>query len=188
MYWKHDTLKEIVSILEDYKDETIVKIKEWKSVEIKKKKNGEEYARIGQALVNASFGRYTPVEDGFHPYLTVTFKCGYKWMSDNMQAFFYVDELPEDQRERSVVYKDGWSRPTSPMTAEELRQAITNYIKGLEEHLTELEKQIAMAECMFTEYRKAIEEAEKHIEALDKTIRKKDIYPTSLYHLIKATR
>lgn len=186
MYFKHQTLHEITTILEEYKHETIAKIETWKQVKIKKTKLGEEFKNLGQALEWAKLGSYYPVEDTHHPYLTI--RHNYKYGTDHLQAFYYVDELPEDKRDRKVIYKDGWSRPTSPMTAEELRQAIADHIKGLEEHLKDLDKQLAMAECMFTEYRKAIEEAEKHIEALDKTIRSKDIYPTSLYHLIKSVR
>lgn len=188
MYFKHRTVDEVIKELEEYRDSVKAKIDVWKTVEIKKKKNGEEFAKLSQAVVNAHFGKYTPVEDFTHPYLTVICRSG-RWFEDSVQAFYYVDELSVEDRNREVTYnKNSWSRETSPMNAAELRKAITDYIDKLEKHKISLEKQIANAPVLFENYRKAIEKAEKELEAADKEIREKDIYPTSLYYCITATR
>ena len=188
MYFKHNTIDEVIKLLESYRDEAQAKIEAWKTVEIKKKKNGEEYSKIGQATVNASFGKYTPVEDVFHPYLTIMCKSCGRWIEDNVQAFYYVDELPVEERNRDVIYKESWSRATSPMTAEELRKTISEYIEKLEAHKNSLERQIANASVMFEKYRNAIANAEKELEEADKKLREKDWQTTSLYYAITSTR
>ena len=187
MYFKYNNVSEVIELLTSYKIETEAKIEAWKQVEIKKKKNGEEYAKIGQATVNAKFGQYYPVEDAFHPYITVCFKCGYKYMTDNVQAFYYVDELSVAERVRDVVWKDGWSRATSPLNAEELRTKISEYIEKLEKHKISLEKQIDAAPTMFNKFREAIEKATKELTQSDLEIREKEIYPTSLFYAITST-
>lgn len=185
MYYKYQTLEEVIKHLEEYKTETRAKIDAWKSVEIKKKKNGEEFARLSQALVNAKTGQYYPVEDATHPYLTVTFKHGYKWISDQLEAFYYMDTLTEEQRkDRYVIPHESWSRATSPMTADELRRHILWYIERLEEHEKSLEKQIECAPEMFKAYRSAIEKAEKDLETAVKQFGNHH----SLYYAIISTR
>lgn len=188
MYFKYNNVSEVIELLTNYKIETEAKIEAWKQVEIKKKKNGEEYAKIGQAMVNAKFGQYYPVEDAFHPYVTVCIWYGCRHTTDSVQAFYYVDELPVVERVRDVVWKDGWSRATSPLNAEELRTKISEYIEKLEKHKINLEKQIEAAPTMFNKYREAIEKATKELERSDLEIREKEIYPTSLYYAITSTK
>ena len=187
MYFKYNNVSEVIELLTGYKKETEAKIEAWKQVEIKKKKSGEEYAKISQAMVNAKFGQYYPVEDCFHPYITVCFKCGYKYITDSVEAFYYVDELPVEKRVREVVWKNSCMRAVSPMSAEELRTKISEYIERLEKHKISLEKQIEAAPTMFNKFREAIKRANDELTQSDLELRKQDIYPTSLYYAITST-
>ena len=188
MYYKYRTIEEVIKHLNDYKTETRATIEAWKSVEIRKKKDGEEYAKISQAIVNAKFGQYYPVEDFTHPYITVHFKHDHAYKSDNLEAYYYMDTLTEEQRKnREVILHESWSRATSRMTADELRIAIQRRINQLEKHEKSLERQIENAPVMFKQYRDAIAKIEKEFEEADKQLRDiGEIYPTSLYYAIKS--
>lgn len=189
MYFKYKTVEEVINHLQDYLNETNKKIEAWEKVEVRKKKNGEDFARISQSFINAEFGKYTPVEDAFHPYLTVSFTHNHRYWTDEIEAFYYVDELPKDKQDRETIYKSSWSRATSPLTVEELCEKIASHIETLKQNAESLKLQIENAPIMFNTYRQAIADAEKALETADKELRKLkphlgDLYPTSLYYAI----
>lgn len=185
MYWKYKNVDEIIKLLNGYKTEAETKLELWKAVEVRKKKDGSEFAKLSSAIVGARFGRYTPVEDAHHPYLTV---CGRNsrglWIEDSVHMYYYVDEMPVAARNRDVIYGGGFLRKTSPFNADEVREAITKHIAYLEDYITRLDAEIENAPAMFTAFRTAVENAEKELEATDKPLRKGDLYPTSLYYAI----
>lgn len=189
MYFKYNTLDEVIKNLEDYRLDTIAKIEAWKQVIIKKKKNGEEFARLSQSLENAKTQYYYPTEDAFHPYLTVIYTDRCHTKTDHLAIFYYVDDLsPEDCANRYLCPTPSYLRQTSPYTVDEIRGAIQTYIASLEVHKEYLEKQIEVAPILFEKYRKAIKQAEKELEDADKELRKADIYPTSLFYAITSTK
>lgn len=176
------TLNEIIKTLEEYKSEAEALAKAWTSVKINKKKNGEEFARISQAIEGAYLGKYTPVEDGLHPYLTIYARTeAGKYINDNTQAYFYLDELP-DTDERKKAYFRQLLRQTTPQTANELRKTIKETAEKWTKRANNYAEQIKKAPTAYENYRKATQEAEKQLKA-DTLI--KDKYPNSLYYLIK---
>lgn len=54
IYYKHRTAAEVVEALTEALEETKARRTAWASVEIAKKKNGEEFEQIGRAVKNAS--------------------------------------------------------------------------------------------------------------------------------------
>lgn len=186
MYWKYKTIEEVIKHLNGYKADYEAKIELWKAVEVRKKKDGSEFVKLSTAVVGARFGQ-SRIEDYMHPELTV---CGRSsrglWVSESVDAYFYVDELPVEKQNRETIYKTSWSRPTSPYNAEELREAIQKHIKKLEEHIEELNAEIEAAPQLFTAYREAIKKAETELEEADKKIRKNAMYPTSLFYAIQS--
>lgn len=185
MYWKYKNVDEIIKLLNGYKSEAEAKLELWKVVEVRKKKDGSEFAKLSAAVDGARFGRYTPVEDAHHPYLTVCGRtaCG-RWIEESVQMYYYVDELPAEKRNRDIIYGGGYLRETSPFNAEEVREAITKHIAYLEDYITRLEAEIENAPAMFTAFRTAVENAEKALGEADKPLRKGEKYPTFLYYAI----
>lgn len=188
MYFKYDNFDELKTELEKMIADYQACVRAWEAVTIEKNKNGEEMAQLGRALKNASFGGYYPVEDAGHPYISIYYQSnGYK--SDHLEAFFYEDETPNDGNKRDRLPVESWRKKTYKMTADDIREAISEKIDRYNSYISSLKKQIEQGREIFDEYRAAIEEAEKRLTERDKQLREAgENYPTSLYLRIKETR
>lgn len=180
-YFKYKSVDEITNKLNEYINEATAKREAWAAVAVLKRKNGEEYERIGQAVKGARFGGYYPVEDKEHPYLTVTAQKSGRYYTDSLQAFFYVDELPADDPRRQN-YVRSFLRQTTPATPDELRRMIAERVEALTKTIKEYNDQIAAAPKAFEHFREAIEEADRKLKS--EALADKSIYFSSLYYLI----
>lgn len=189
MYFTHNTAEEVKAKLTSYLNTTLATIEAWRNVTIERKKDGSEFAKLGQAIKGAKLSTAYPAHDAAHPALYVYFMSDGAHKEDYINAYFYCDEMPDKGASRETVYGGGILRKTSPMTAQELRQAILTYIAILEERAGTYKKQIAICEEAFTTYRNAIAEADKKLKELCNTAKRPNqIGETSLYYKISETR
>ena len=181
MYFKYNTLDEVITELEKRRKEAEAKRNAWAMVRINKKKNGDEFARIGQAVDGAKVGGYYPVEDSTHPYLSICTRangCGY--VSDEMPIYWYLDEMPKDDPRRAE-YVPQFIRQTTPKTPDEIRAALTERVAMYTERVKSYDEQIKNAPEVFRAYRDAIAKANKELETASG---KTGIYNTFLYYLV----
>lgn len=180
MFFKYNSIDEVIAKLNKYLDEATAKREAWAAVSVLKRKDGEEYERIGQAVKGAAFGKYYLVEDSAHPYLTICTKTAAgRYVSDSIPAYFYVDELPDDDPRRKD-YTPQFVRQTTSQTAEELRKSIAKTIALYSKSIDEYKQQIAAAPIAYKHYREALQQAEAVLRKdsfCDKTV-------SSLYCLI----
>lgn len=189
LYFKYNTAEEVKNELQDRLNGINAEIAAWREVTIDRKKDGSEFAQIGRAIKGAKLSTEYPAHDAAHPVLYVYFKNGNKYENNYINAFYFCDEMPDKGASRETVYNGGFIRATSPMTAKELRQAITAHIAKLEKLAEAYEKQITICEKAFAVYRQKITEAEKELKALcDTTKRPEQIGETSLYYEITRIR
>lgn len=165
--------------------------KAWNAATLEKTKTGGEFARLGSGLKNCNIGKYYPVEDAEHPYITVTTQYTptpgtSKYISDEIPIYYYLDELP-DTDPRKADYKRQFVRQTVTMSPDEIRQALTNrynhYIAGIED----LQKQVKLFDKAFDHYRKAIEVAEQKL-LVESGSQEKTPFKTSLYWIVSETK
>ena len=176
------SLEDIKKELNNYLEEHEAKAIAWANVKINKKKNGEDFARFSQALENGYVGKYTPVEDGLHPYITIYTKTkSGKYVEDNIPIFYYLDELPNED-ERKKAYKTQLLRQTTPMTNDEIMNAIKNHINKHNNYIERLKNDLKNAEKAYNNYKKALEDAEKQ---LLKDTQHTTQNSSSLYYAIK---
>lgn len=182
MFFKYNSIDEVIAKLNEYLDEATAKREAWAAVSVLKRKDGEEYERIGQAVKGAAFGKYSYVEDSAHPYLTICTKTAAgRYVSDSIPAYFYVDELPDDDPRRKD-YKRQLVRQTTPQTADELRRSIAEAAARYSKNIEAYTRQIAAAPVAYKNYREAIQKAEAVLykdSACDS-----ELYKSSLYFLI----
>lgn len=180
MFFKYNSIDEVIAKLNEYLDEATAKREAWAAVSVLKRKDGGEYERIGQAVKGAAFGKYYLVEDSAHPYLTICTKTAAgRYVSDSIPAYFYVDELPDDDPRRKE-YVPQFVRQTTPQTAGELRKSIAKTIALYSKSIDEYKQQIAAAPIAYKHYREALQQAEAVLRKdsfCDKTV-------SSLYCLI----
>ena len=175
-------LEQIKRTLNNYLEEHEAEVEAWQQVKIEKKKNGEEFARLSQALKNGYIGKYYPVEDGLHPYITIYTKTkSGKYVNDSMPIFYYLDELPNtDERKKDL--RPQFVRQTTPMTNDEIMNAIKNHINKHNKSIEGLKRDLDNAEKAYNNYMQALQQAEQQLKAdtqydLDKH--------SSLYYEIK---
>lgn len=159
MIFEYQTAEEVVRHLRELREDAEARAAAWARVAVRKKKSGEEFAQLARAVDGAEFGKYSPVEDGCHPYLTIFYKVGREYKFDHIPAFFFIDELPEDKRDRAIIYGGVLMRDTSPMRAEELREAISAEVTRARAKAERLKRQEERAEKAFAAYRTAIDVA-----------------------------
>lgn len=159
MNFKYQTAEEVVQHLRELREDAEARAAAWARVAVRKKKSGEEFAQLARAVDGAAFGKYSPVEDGGHPYLTISYKVGRVYKFDQIPAYFYIDELPKDKRDRAIIYGGVLMRETSPMSAEELREAIAAEVTRARAEAERLKRQEERAEKAFAAYRSALDVA-----------------------------
>ena len=185
MYFKYNTIEDVQRELKRRQEENAAFRDAWDAVKVNRKKDGAEFARIGQAVDGAKIGAYRYVEDAEHPYLTITAHVvsgGY--ISDHLPAFYYLDELPETDPRRAA-YVCQFHRQTTPKTPEELRAAIRARVEMYTEKMNSYNEQIEKAPAVFKKYRDAITKATAELETASG---KNGIFPTSLFYICSECR
>ena len=132
-------------------------------MKIEKKKDGNEYSRLSQGLKNGFLGKYTPIEDGLHPYITIYTRTEHgNYIDDNLAIFHFLDELP-DTDERKKDYRRQVVRQTTPMTNDEIREKINYIIERYKTRLETYKKDLENSEKAYNNYKTALENAEKQL-------------------------
>lgn len=182
MVFTYNTISDVTNELKNRRSDAIAKRDAWQKVTVDKKKNGDEFARIGQAVNGARIGQYLPVEDDLHPYLTVCARNSQNgdYIRDEMRIFWYLDELPKED-ERRAAYIPQCVRQTTPKTPDEIRAAIKQRVEMYNEKITSYDEQIKKAPAAFKAYRDAITKA---TAKLIKTAGKNGVLNNSLYYLV----
>lgn len=158
MYF-NNSLNEVKNILHKELCEEKARLSAWESVVVKTKKNGEEYANLASAISGGTMRKDGLVADAQHPYIYVFYSDNGHYMSDNFGAFWYLDDLPVSDPRRSA-YKPQFVRQTTPMTAQELREAIAKRIETIRESVEQYEADISAADEVYNAYREAMHNAE----------------------------
>lgn len=153
-------MKEINESIERYQAE----IEAWQKVEVKTKKNGEEYQNIKRAITGAKVNARS-YDDETHPKMYVFFKSGHKYEEDWIDLYFYLDNLPENDPRRKN-YTRQLFRQTCMKTTEEIKESINERIKIRTEQIESLKKQIAAAETAYTQITEMAEAIGKTILSL----------------------
>ena len=164
MYFKK-SMEDVLNGLKLDKRETELCKQAWENVVVLRKKDGSEYAQLGRALSGAKLDSgYSTAADSLHPYLTVYYKNGSHYLNDSIAIFWYLDELPEADPRRSA-YRRQFVRQTVPMTAEEVRNAISARIQQKEQTISEYEQDISVCEQAYSAFRETMHKAEQDLRA-----------------------
>jgi len=126
----------------------------WENVSVLRKKDGSEFAQMGKAISGAKLDKQRI--DAEHPYISLHYCAEHKYQSDLIQAFWYLDELPESDPRRSA-YRKQFVRQTCPMTADEVREAIAKRVSAVREYV---EQDISVAEEAYNAFREAMHNAD----------------------------
>lgn len=168
MYYKYDNVNTIIDELKSRQAFKVKAIATWSKVIIAKKKNGEEFSTLTNAIKNNEL-----------------YKSHDLFINDNYgkSLKICVNSYPHYEFDDISIQK---GYPAEDMTAEEVRKAIEKRITDYSEEEKDLARQIKIAEKAFNEYRQAIAEAEKRLAAIAN--KPGDKYPSSLYYKITETR
>ena len=164
MYFKK-SMEDVLNGLKVDKLELELCKQAWENVSVLRKKDGSEYAQLGRAIKGASLDSgYSTAADNLHPYLTVYYRNGAKYLNDSIAIFWYLDELPEADPRRSA-YRRQFVRQTTPMTAEEVRQLISKRIADKENSIREYDHDISVCEKAYAAFREKMHEAEEELRS-----------------------
>ena len=163
MYFKK-SCEEVINGLRNDKAEMEACLSAWENVSVLRKKDGSEFAQLGKALDGAKLIKDGIVADADHPYIRVNYRCGAKYLYDEFWGFWYLDDLPKDDPRRAA-YVPQFVRQTTPMTADEIREAIRKRIEAKREPVAQMEQDISAAEAAYMSFREALHNAEKELKA-----------------------
>lgn len=166
--------EEIIRGLEEKRDWYLAAAKAWDTVTIEKTKSGKEFSQLARALKNAKVSSVYSKET--HPKVTVYFKTD-RYEHDEIDAFLYMDKLPEcdPRREKETAY--GIMRKTVKKTPEELRQSIQELAKKYKTYADEKQSEIEKASGI-------IDKFEEDFSAFIENIREMCGGKTSLYYAV----
>ena len=129
----------------------------WEAVEVARKKDGKEFADIGRALR----GCKRINEYGFDRAI-VYFSAARMYEHDTVDLYGYCDELPNGDPRK---VPNGILRTRYTLTAEELRARISAKIEQCQKYAEEYREMQKVAAKATKEFREAVEEAEKRLDA-----------------------
>ena len=171
--------EKLKSKLESYIKDYEKRLELWKAVSFKTKKDGTPFKKLSMAIDGAKFNCYYPVEDELHPYLTVDTYNNGVYTIDHLQAFWYLDELPEVD-ERRKDYQHTFIRQTTPQTLDELKLSIERHIQKLERYITITKEEVELIDKLYDKY---LEVATNLKNELNKELYQTEY--TTLYYAIK---
>lgn len=164
MYFKG--IEEVKQRLLNDKATEEARLAAWEAVSIAKKKDGSEFSQVSRAVSGAKYDTKSCPADSDHPYLFVCFSVGYKYESEWLWAYNYLDELP-DSDPRKADYKRQFVRQTCPKTAEELREAVQTRIAQLKADIAETEDALAKLDDAYAQFCGAMRDAENNLKHFD---------------------
>jgi hypothetical protein len=186
MRFTFNTKEQIKTKLEEQLAETTNKLEAWKKVEVKRKKDGSEFAQLGRAI---SGGRIEE-DSGYiyaHPKLYVSYSENGVYGNDYICLYGFVDELPLDD-ERREGYTPGFERPTYVFSMQAVRDKITQYIKQYAEQVEKLKKQLEISDRAFDLFRTKVKEAYDELIEFDNEVKSSDNkFHSSLFYLLTET-
>lgn len=152
-------VKKLQEKIKGYVEEYTAKAEAWEKVIIKRKKDGTDFANLNQSFDGASIGKYTPVEDKKHPYLTVSYSTP-RWGSDSIQIFVYCDEEDKSYKNKSFV------RDTRILTVDEIEQKIKDHITYCKEQAKIYTNDLPKIEKAMTDYAEAVKTAQEKLKSI----------------------
>lgn len=152
-------IKKLQEKISGYIAEYKAKAEAWKKVTINYKKDGSNFANLNQSFTGANLGRYTPVEDKEHPYLTISYSSP-RWESDSLQIFAYCDEENKEYKNKSFV------RDTRVLTVEEIKQKIEDHIRYCEQKTEVYKNDLPKIEKTMLEYAEAVKAAQEKLKSI----------------------
>lgn len=158
----------------------------WSKVEIKRKKNGEDFQNLKAALVGANLYRSYSFDE--YPQMHIYITAGFN-EDTSIETYGFCDELPKDDP-RHDTPASKWVRATYQLTAAELEKRIAERVEYYTTRAAELERELEQAETLYNEYREAVKLAEDRLSETLKHYRKVDgkMHTSSLFWLITETR
>ena len=189
MYYTHQTPEEVKNVLQRYLADAKSELTAWEGCTIERTKDGREMAQIGRAIKGGKLSTAYPAHDATHPVLYVYWQNSNGYGNNYIHAYIYTDNLPDKGASRATVWDNGLIRPTSPKTAQELREAIAERIAQLKERIESYTKQVELCETAYKEYRAAVCAADAKLKEICAAAKYPDeIGETSLYYEITRTR
>lgn len=167
--------EEIIRELEERRNWYIAAAKMWETVSIEKTKSGKEFSQLARALKNAKVSDF--YDKATHPKITIYFKTGHKYNTDDLQAYNYMDELPKSDPRREEKTTINCLRRTVHKTPDELREDIKKKIENYKTLAEKEQKQIDKAADIIDTFEKAFQDFKIKLE-------KESGKNSSLYHAI----
>lgn len=157
MYWKYD-LDEIEKSLKKDIEHYRKAAEAFSAVVIAKKKNGEEFANLTNAIKNARRVN----EYGFDQ-LRICYKSDYTgYRTDTIDLYGYQDELPDDDP-RKVAPVVGYVRQHYTLSADEVRAALRVKIEKYNHLADDAEKELSVIRGYLTAFRETVAAAENEL-------------------------
>ena len=139
------------------------RIKAWESVTFPTKKDGTPFKVFSKNFAGADIGKYYPVEDAAHPYLTVyaeekQLNGNTVYISDHLQIYMdqYNDRLPQPNPEREVVFTH-YGSEREILTIDEIKTEIQALISRHEYKKKQAEYQLSIAGDVFEQINIALD-------------------------------
>lgn len=165
MYWKND-IETIETSLKKNLDHYRKAAEALSAVVIAKKKNGDEFANLTNAIKNARRVN----EYGFDRLQVVFESANARYDSVSVNLYGYQDELPkEDPRRAAPVV--GCVRQKYELSADEVRAAVKAAAENYSRLAEKTEKELTIARDYITAFRVAVEEAEEKLMQAGDNIR-----------------
>ena len=148
----------------------------WKAVKYPAKKDGTPFKVLSKNFDGARIGAYYPVEDAFHPYLTVSGRDSRgQWISDHLEIYMsrYNERLPQHNEKREIrhSYCD-----IEVLTLEEIKSEIQTRIETYTRLKEDNEKQLAELPEVFAEIQPKIDAINKVLKPYSNINRSNSLY------------
>lgn len=153
---------EIIRELEEKKEWYLAAAKAWDAVTIEKTKSGKEFLQLARALKNAKVSDF--YDKSSHPRINISFKTGYKYNTDDLQAYIFMDELPKNDPRREERTTINCLRRTVKKTPDELREDIKKKIESYKALAEKEQKQIDKAADIIDTFEKAFKDFKINLE------------------------
>lgn len=138
------------------------RIKAWEAVTFPTKKDGTPFKVFSKNFDGADIGKYYPVEDAAHPYLTVYAEekqigGNTRYISDHLQIYMdrYNDRLPQHNPERTIISWCGI--PIEQLTLDEIKTEIQALISRYKGYKKRAEYQLSIAGDVFEQVNNALD-------------------------------
>lgn len=178
-----NNLESIIEKLKLYRAEHFAKCEAWEGVTLKKKSDGGEYARIGDALTGGARLMYPFYESSkLHPEIKIYISAGGRAVEDDIKIFGFLDENPA-AAESHEIRRESCYRATYILNADEIREAIQKRAAWHAAMIESYAQQIKAAKKAYNQYKNAIKRAEEALKANSGCLGER--YHNSLYYAIK---